>query len=263
MHVDGVSRYELDGKGHVHLHALENLVMSGPDKKLLNFPNLEYLWRLPALVPAPAAAGPGGWAMPVPAHGARAGGAVACDAAAARFAYDAIGRAVAATKQHIAAARSTYHQGTAAARAAAPSTRSTTLSMRIGIDETYEGRRPGETPVERAARERQEDADEAARLKALRTPPADEKSGGFGLPGFLTGMRRDACETNYDCERPMVCCDLLVARVCCSSGLGIGPQQQGEMGLQGQLIPIPIDKDEAGPYPNQGRAPPQGNQPWQ
>ena len=61
-----------------------------------------------------------------------------------------------------------------------------------------------------------------SRLKALRTPPADEKSGGFGLPGFLTGMRRDACETNYDCERPMVCCDLLVARVCCSSGLGIG-----------------------------------------
>ena len=136
--------------------------------------------------------------------------------------------------------------------------------MRAGIDETYEGRRPGETPVERAARERREDAEEAARLKALRTPAAEDKSGGFGLglPGFLSGMKPDGCETNYDCERPMVCCDLIVARVCCSSGLGLGPQQQGQMGLQGQLIPIPVKKDEPGPYPNQGRAPPQGNQPW-
>ena len=278
VHVDGVSRYDLDGKGIVHLHALENVVMSGPDKKLLDFPNLEYLWRLPELVPAPAAAGAGGWAMPVPAHGALAQydgsfaydaiagavarGAVAYDAAAGSFAYDAIGRAVAATKQHVAGARSTAVS--TAVRAAAPSMRSTTLRMRAGIDETYEGRRPGETPVERAARERQEDAEEAARLKALRTPAAEEESGGFGLglPGFLSGMKPDGCETNYDCERPMVCCDLIVARVCCSSGLGLGPQQQGQMGLQGQLIPIPVKKDEPGPYPNQGRAPPQGNQPW-
>ena len=41
-------------------------------------------------------------------------------------------------------------------------------------------------------------------------------------------MKPDGCETNYDCERPMVCCDLIVARVCCSSGLGLGPQQQGQ-----------------------------------
>ena len=58
----------------------------------------------------------------------------------------------------------------------------------------------------------------------------------------------------------MVCCDLVVARVCCSSGMGLGPQQNGEMGLQGQLIPIPIEKGEAGP--GGAGSPPQGNQPW-
>merc|ERR1740124_1254465 len=123
--------------------------MSGPDKKLLDFPNLELMWRLPA---------------PVPAHGAVAHGAVAS--------------AVAATTQRIAAARST------AGRTAAP-------SMSISIDETYEGRKAGESPVDRAARERQEDADEAARLTALRTPPPslEKKSGGFGLPDFLTSMK--------------------------------------------------------------------------
>ena len=85
--------------------------------------------------------------------------------------------------------------------------------------------------------------------------------GGFGLPDFLTSMKTpDSCETNYDCERPMVCCDLVVARVCCSSGMGLGPQQKGEMGLQGQLIPIPIEKGEAGP--GGAGSPPQGNQPW-
>ena len=47
---DGVSRYDLDGKGFVYLHALENIVMSGPDTNLLEFPSLELMWQLPALV---------------------------------------------------------------------------------------------------------------------------------------------------------------------------------------------------------------------
>ena len=249
VNVDGVSRYDLDGKGHVHLHALENIVMSGPDTKLLDFPNLELMWRVPKLVPA-GAGGAQGWPMPVPAHGAVAHGAVASTVAVAS--------AVAATRERLAAARST-----GARRTAAP-------SMSISIDETYEGRNPSESPVDRAARERQEDADEAARLRALRTPPptAEKKSGGMGLPDFLKMGKLKApnsCETNYDCERPMVCCDLVVARVCCSSGMGLGPQRkEGEMSLQGQLIPIPIKKGEAGSWKggDAGSAPPQGNQPW-
>ena len=64
----------------------------------------------------------------------------------------------------------------------------------------------GETPMERAARERAEDAAEAARLKALRTPHeqrADAKAAGGGFPAFLVGRRLKgpaACEVNqpYD-----------------------------------------------------------------
>ena len=28
----------------------------------------------------------------------------------------------------------------------------------------------------------------------------------------------DTCETNYDCERPQVCCDYIFTKKCCTSG---------------------------------------------
>ena len=51
-----------------------------------------------------------------------------------------------------------------------------------------------------------------------------------------------------------LCCDLLVARVCCSAGMMVGAPQPG---LQGSLIPIPVEKDE--PFPG---APPSRPGPW-
>jgi hypothetical protein len=130
VHVDGVSVYDLDGRGHVHVHRLENVVMSGRDRDaLLNYPNLELMWRLPALVPP---------AMPVPAG---AGGRLSLGAPA-QAAATALRRAVARTK--------------GAHRGGAP-------RMVLAGDDGAEG----ETPMERAARERAEDAAEAARLKAL------------------------------------------------------------------------------------------------
>ena len=217
VNVDGVSRYDLDGKGHVHLHALENVVMSGDGRSsLLDFSNLEIMWRLPALVPPAASAVPAaGWSIPlvpVPAG------------------------AVATTAHRPAAAR-------------------TTAPHMLAVEET---------PVERAARERGEDAAKAARLKELRTPIGATKKSG-GLPGFLAGKMKTpaSCETNFDCDRPMVCCDLIVAKVCCSSGMMIGvPQQgEGELGLQGSLIPIPIPVEKDEPFPGARNAP-QGQQPW-
>ena len=67
--------------------------------------------------------------------------------------------------------------------------------------------------MERAAREREEMAAKAARLKALRTPaaaPAAKRSG----RAFLGLKAPTSCESNSDCDRPQVCCDLVVARVC-------------------------------------------------
>ena len=105
--------------------------------------------------------------------------------------------------------------------------------------------------MERAARERAEMAAEAARLEALRQP----KSAEGGFPSFLRSPA--SCESNYDCEQPQVCCDLLVARICCSSGLRVGAPQPK---LQGSLIPIPVEKDE--PFPASRGMPPAGSPPW-
>merc|ERR1719223_2658596 len=38
---------------------------------------------------------------------------------------------------------------------------------------------------------------------------------------FLGNILEDTCESNYDCERPEVCCDLGFKRMCCRSGLGV------------------------------------------
>jgi len=115
-----------------------------------------------------------------------------------------------------------------------------------------------ETPMERAARERDEMAQEEERLAELRAPrreePAEKKPG----LSFL-GNGPQPCESTLDCERPMVCCDLFFTRICCSGGIMVGaPQPQ----LQGQLIPIPVEKDEGGPFPGAPQAPPPGGPRW-
>lgn len=45
----------------------------------------------------------------------------------------------------------------------------------------------------------------------------------------------DTCESNFDCERPQVCCDLGFKKMCCSSGMGIF---EGE--IVGKLERIPV-----------------------
>lgn len=101
----------------------------------------------------------------------------------------------------------------------------------------------GETPMERAARERAEDAEVVQRRRELSTPAAKGGGGFFSnlFSADLSGPQ--SCETNYDCEAPLVCCDLVVASVCCSSGMFVGPPPQ----MQRQLIPIPIPVDDDSP----------------
>ena len=101
-----------------------------------------------------------------------------------------------------------------------------------------------EGPMQRAARERAEDAQRAQQLRELRAPAATPTKRGLGGLFARKGLPQ-TCESNYDCERPLVCCDLLVARVCCSSGVMVGaPQPQA----QPQRIPIPVPVDN-GPLP--------------
>jgi len=95
----------------------------------------------------------------------------------------------------------------------------------------------GETPMQRAARERAEDAEKARSLAEANEP---KKAGGFSA--LLPSIRApQPCESSYDCEAPMVCCDLLVASICCTGGLMIPARP--EPLLQRQAIPIPVERD--------------------
>jgi hypothetical protein len=112
-----------------------------------------------------------------------------------------------------------------------------------------------ETPMQRAAREREEDAEKARRLADLRAPKEEKGSGGGWNPFSNAFKKPQECETSYDCDAPMVCCDLIVASVCCSGGQRAS-NQQGQM--QGQLIPIPVEVDKPLPGdPRGGSTPPQ------
>jgi len=74
------------------------------------------------------------------------------------------------------------------------------------------------------------------------------KASAAGLPNmlqnFLTNLFEDTCESNYDCSRPEVCCDLVFKKICCDSGV-MNRNMQQEM----QLIPVPLGKTT--PYPKE------------
>jgi Uncharacterized conserved protein (DUF2358) len=44
----------------------------------------------------------------------------------------------------------------------------------------------------------------------------------------------DTCESNFDCERPQVCCDFIFQKRCCSSGAFVGREMP-------RLVPVPAD----------------------
>jgi hypothetical protein len=71
------------------------------------------------------------------------------------------------------------------------------------------------------------------------------------LSSLFGGILQDTCESNYDCERPEVCCDLGFKKMCCSSGMmvfngGLAPAQQR------QLIRVPAPSGEEGQMPRGG-----------
>jgi len=77
-------------------------------------------------------------------------------------------------------------------------------------------------------------------------------------PGFFKKLfgevLGDTCDSNYDCQRPEVCCDFGFKKMCCSSGMRVfdGPPRS----RQGQLAEIPVI---ANPGPNYPQYPRQGN----
>ena len=117
--------------------------------------------------------------------------------------------------------------------------------------------------MERAARERAEEEEKERRLADLRAPKRqaqERRGGGGGFPWLGGAPKPQACETSYDCERPMVCCDLLFGSVCCSGGLLIPTTDsvKGMLKKQPQAIPIPVEKDDPNFPPGVPQGPGQG-----
>lgn len=69
---------------------------------------------------------------------------------------------------------------------------------------------------------------------------ANNKENIFGK--IFGGVLKNGCESNFDCERPQVCCDVGFKKICCSNGLGIVDGIPVEKYQRGLLrVPMPND----------------------
>jgi hypothetical protein len=59
---------------------------------------------------------------------------------------------------------------------------------------------------------------------------------------MLGNVLEDTCESNFDCERPELCCDFGFKKMCCMSGSFVGSDQK----RFGERATVPV---VAGPYP--------------
>mmetsp|Transcript_16967 Transcript_16967/g.41779 ORF Transcript_16967/g.41779 Transcript_16967/m.41779 type:complete len:327 (-) Transcript_16967:751-1731(-) len=82
------------------------------------------------------------------------------------------------------------------------------------------------------AERREDSADEEAGSKQSASP---------ARPLFPARSGLEFCETSYDCDYPQFCCDLLLAKVCCSNG-AFAPVPQTVP------VPIPVDQPDDNPF---------------
>mmetsp|Transcript_9541 Transcript_9541/g.10525 ORF Transcript_9541/g.10525 Transcript_9541/m.10525 type:complete len:503 (-) Transcript_9541:104-1612(-) len=78
---------------------------------------------------------------------------------------------------------------------------------------------------------------------------AKQKEKGSLLSKMFGNLMKNTCESNYDCERPEVCCDLGFKKMCCSSGMKVFdmPPMQGRL----EKIPMKVIADDH-TYPRGG-----------
>jgi len=97
--------------------------------------------------------------------------------------------------------------------------------------------------LETMQREKRQAAQQLAAAE-LADEEKKKKRGNF-LRNMMGDIMTDTCEDNYDCERPMVCCDFVFKKVCCASGMKVSSMVPGQM--QPVRVPIPIDYPRGGP----------------
>ncbi len=87
------------------------------------------------------------------------------------------------------------------------------------------------------------DMESAQRQKSAAAEIAKpEKPKGNLLGKMFGNILQDTCESNFDCERPEICCDLGFKKMCCSSGMRVFDPQPGL-----QRIPLRVIADDGFP----------------
>jgi hypothetical protein len=80
--------------------------------------------------------------------------------------------------------------------------------------------------------------DSQAQTANINPPKPQVKSVRKGIfSGILGEVFQSTCESNFDCQRPEVCCDYGFKKTCCRSGTPVGFDSM-------QAVRIPITKDD-------------------
>ena len=204
FHLDGISAYDLDAKGMVKAHRLENIVMTGREHEQQTVANLAFAWPVP------------GMATP--------------ELAIPFFKLMSSKMKTSAG----AALRKAAPKGPGGGRSGGPVFMMATDGASASTIPTEKEKKMAAVAEATAAAWR-----EQRKAAGIEDDEEEDRSGPFS--NLFGGMQKglpQACESSWDCDSPMVCCDLLVASVCCDGGLFI-PVRQGPMG-QGSMVPIPI-----------------------
>lgn len=87
----------------------------------------------------------------------------------------------------------------------------------------------------------------AEQIAQRRSQEKENKKGNF-MSNLFGGALKNGCESNFDCERPEVCCDLGFKKMCCSNGLGIVDGRPVETFERATLrVPMPNDNYDRNP----------------
>jgi len=225
-YVDGVSVYSLNEHGLIYSHRLENVVLRNSFQGS-PVANLQFAWP--------------GAQQPVPEL--------------ARPYFRLLGPALSAGIHGLFESSLLDDDDTGAvADADGPAGRAR-KGRRHGVPYASASIEPEETPMVRAAREQAEMAAERAALTELRKPAKEQKRAAFPFNPFSSESGSpQQCESSYDCDSPLVCCDLIITSVCCSGGMLI-PTKSAPQRMQEQMIPIPVERNRPAPGGGGGMPP--------
>lgn len=93
-----------------------------------------------------------------------------------------------------------------------------------------------EAQIQQLASQQQQRAASASTAAATEVSDKSKNRGESFLEKLFGGIGPEACESNFDCYRPEVCCDFGFKKICCSSGSMVG-----NAGLEAALVPVPAD----------------------